>query len=292
MGILGFWDEAYPKSLSNDRFHPPILFYKGDIAFLNESDSVSIVGTRRNSPYGKNVTEKFTKEFVNSGITIISGMAQGIDSIAHKCAMSEGGKTVAVLASGLDQIMPRYSNDFSKKIVDSGGALLSAYPPLKKALNQFFVQRNRIIAGLSKATIVIESKEKGGSLWTAKFASEQNKDIYAVPGNIFSEKSLGTHKLIESQVAQIALSPEQIMKELEIGNITKEVTSNNEIQNLDTIDRLALDIIEADPQNIQVIFDKINEEVSISIGDLQALLLKLEFMGLIKQSSGNTYIKN
>ncbi len=289
--LIGFWDSRYPTMLDHDSYAPPILYTKGNIAYLNTTTCISIVGTRRNSSYGKTVTEEFVKGFCDSSITIISGMAQGIDSIAHKTAMSVGGKTLAVLASGLDQIQPSYSKDFADRIIDSGGGVMSAYPPGTKALNQFFVQRNRIVSGLSRATVVIESKDKGGSLWTAKFAAEQNRDVYAVPGKIYSDRSSGTHNLIKENMAIIALSYRQILDDLNIDAILAKSPQVEIYDELSSVERTILEKLEADPKIIDTVFEEVNSEINISIAELQSQLLMLEFNGRIKQSSGNAYYK-
>lgn len=291
INIIGFWDNHYPSMLSHDNYAPPILYSIGDISFINPTECISIVGTRRNSSYGKMVTETFVKGFTEAGVSIISGMAQGIDTIAHKACIDNNGKTVAVLASGLDQIQPSYAKDFARKIVDSGGGVLSAYPPGTKALNQFFVQRNRIVSGISKATVVIESKSKGGSLWTAKFATEQHRDVYAVPGKIYSDRSQGTHSLIKNNLAIIALSPEQILEDLGIGTTVSPKEDLDKYNALSTLERTIMEHLDADPKPIDIILEELSSVVSVTIAELQSQMLMMEFNGLVKQSSGNAYYK-
>jgi len=287
--IIGFWDSRYPKNLSHDSYSPAILFAKGNIDFINQMPSIAIVGTRRNTNYGRTVTEKFATGFAENGIAIISGMAQGIDSIAHKATVQAGGKTVAIVACGLDQIQPSYAQEFAQFLVKSGSCILSAYPPLKKALNQFFVQRNRIISGSTLATLVVESKEKGGSLWTARFAHEQNREVYAVPGKINSDRSIGTHMLIKNQIAQIALSPQQILEDLniQINLVSKNQNTSNLI--LSSQENIIFQILEADPKNFDLILEEANRNTQIEVGELYSILLQMELNGYIKQASGNTY---
>ncbi|GAB5465512.1 MAG: DNA-processing protein DprA [Candidatus Kapaibacteriales bacterium] len=291
--ILGHWENSFPQLLKKDNSSPAFLFSIGEIK-TDPLKSISIVGTRRNSSYGKYATEKFVDSFVRNGISIISGMAQGIDSIAHKHTIGLGGHTIAVLGSGLASINPSYSAAFAENIIEKGGGLISSYLPSTKARPQFFVQRNRIISGMSRATLIVESKAKGGSLWTAKFANEQGREVFAIPGKINSEKSEGTHQLIVDNIAQLATSPEYILKEFNLLNdnlAVAESAENDKLKKLTATELTTYKILEADPMDMDVLINKLNF-IDPNIGtNVHASLLSLEFAGLIKQMPGGKYMK-
>ena len=194
-------DDIYPQYLK-EISNPPIkLYYKGNLDLLKEERIIGVVGTRNPSSYGKLSCECMIKKMTEANITIVSGFAKGIDSIAHKTTLLTGGKTIAVIASGLDIIYPA-SNLSLYREIEEKGLILSEYEEGVKPFKSNFPQRNRIIAGLSKGVIVIESKNRGGSLITADLALEFNRDVYAVPGDIFSEYSKGCNNLIRDSKAK------------------------------------------------------------------------------------------
>lgn len=285
--IISYWDEDYPTLLKEIPYPPLLLFVNGVIK-SDCSKNISIVGTRRNTQYGKFVTEQFVEFFVKNDVIIISGLAYGIDSIAHKTAIKNNGLTYAVVASGLDEINPQLSRKLSDEIVSNGGAIITEYRCGTKSLQGYFPQRNRIISGLSKATIVIESAKKGGALITANFAFDQNRELYAVPGNINSERSKGTNLLIKNQKAQPAISPQMILEDLgilSINNIGKK--QNKKLVFKNTNQELVYNSIDSQPIHI----DEIIQLVNIDISELLVILLELEFDGFIKQLPGKYYIK-
>ncbi|OGG07703.1 DNA protecting protein DprA [Candidatus Gottesmanbacteria bacterium RIFCSPHIGHO2_01_FULL_42_12] len=192
-------DSAYPLSLKNIYDPPETLYVIGDIKF---SKAVSVVGTRQLSKRGQENTEIICKELVNRGFTIISGLALGIDAVAHWTAIKNGGKTVAVLGAGVDIIYPPQNRELYFKIIESGGAIISEIPPGKLSPHSYFPARNRIISGLSEAIIVTEAQIKSGALITARLAIDQGRDVYAVPG------SPGCDYLIENGAQAIDLSLE------------------------------------------------------------------------------------
>lgn len=188
-------DKEYPFLLKQIRYYPKKLYVIGDINILNKK-CLSIIGCRDCSEYGKKVAEKIARKKASEGITIVSGLARGIDYYAHLGAIEEKGKTIAIVANGLDIIYPKENINLRNKILENGGAILSEYelgtPPLK----QNFPARNRLISGISMSTIVVEAKIHSGSLITANFAVEQNRNVFAVPGSIFSKRSEGTNDII------------------------------------------------------------------------------------------------
>ena len=215
--IVTLWDENYPSLLKQITGPPVILFVKG-ILQPPDRTSISIVGTRKNTLYGKLTTEKYSEYFAKNSLIVTSGMAYGTDTIAHTSAIEASGITYAIIASGIDciGIGSAVAERTSKRILESGGAIISEYRCGIKALPAYFPQRNRIISGISIATLVIESGEKGGSLITARFAFDQNRDVFAVPGNLNSEKSFGTNRLVQKDIARITITPSDILETLGI----------------------------------------------------------------------------
>ncbi len=194
--IISIEDEEYPNLLKQI-YDPPIsLYIKGNKDILNDS-SIAIVGCREASDYGKKVAKYFAYNLANQNINIISGLAKGVDSYAHIGVLSTCGRTIAVVGNGLDTVYPAENKYLFKKILENRGAIISEYPPGIKAEKMNFPARNRIISGMSKGVIVIEAKEKSGTLITVDFALEQGRDVYVVPGNINSINSVGTNELIK-----------------------------------------------------------------------------------------------
>ena len=212
--IITYWDGNYPEQLKNIYYPPLILYVLGEYQ-KNDSQSISIVGTRRNTDYGRTITNRFASELAKQSITIVSGMARGIDSIAHKAAIKNGGRTIAIIGSGLDHIYPPENKKLFYEIVENG-AIISEFPIGTKPDAQNFPKRNRIIAGLSLGTLVIETRENGGAMQTAKFALDQNKEVFAIPGNLTSDQSNGTNILIQQNGAKLVREPEDILVELQL----------------------------------------------------------------------------
>src|SRR3989344_4622177 len=194
--IMAFSDPGYPKLLKEIYAPPFLLYYFGELD-LNNDFSLAIVGTRKITNYGRQATEKIAGELAQAGLTIVSGLALGIDACAHQSALDNRGKTVAVLGSGLGQIYPAYNRRLAEKIIESGGAVVSEFPFNMRPLKFNFSQRNRVISGLSLGTLVTEAGLKSGALITAKYALEQNREVFAVPGNIFSPLAAGPNQLIK-----------------------------------------------------------------------------------------------
>lgn len=189
-------NEKYPILLKQIYDPPKCLYVMGNIEILN-NPSIAIVGCREATEYGKKAATYFSYNLAKQNVTIVSGLARGIDSYSHIGTLKANGKTIAVIGSGLDIIYPKENEQLAKKIVEQGGAIISEYPLGTSPQKEHFPARNRIISGISQATLVIEAKEKSGSLITADFAMEQGKDVYSVPGNINSKNSVGTNNLIK-----------------------------------------------------------------------------------------------
>ena len=189
-------NEKYPILLKQIYDPPKCLYVMGNIEILN-NPSIAIVGCREATEYGKKAATYFSYNLAKQNVTIVSGLVRGIDSYSHIGALKANGKTIAVIGSGLDIIYPKENEQLAKKIVEQGGTIISEYPLGIRPQKEHFPARNRIISGISQATLVIEAKEKSGSLITADFAMEQGKDVYSVPGNINSKNSVGTNNLIK-----------------------------------------------------------------------------------------------
>lgn len=200
VSVVTWSDPAYPAALKDFDYAPPVLYIAGSISDA-DAFALAVVGTRKLSAYGRQVTEQFVSELVANNVTIISGLAQGIDTIAHTAALDAGGRTIAVLACGLDTIYPPQNTKLAQRIVESGqGALVSEFPIGVKPDSRYFPIRNRIISGLSRGVLVTEAPARSGALITANFALQQDREVFAVPGNIFAATSEGVNKLIQEGI--------------------------------------------------------------------------------------------
>ncbi|MBM3212563.1 DNA-protecting protein DprA, partial [Candidatus Poribacteria bacterium] len=209
--VITIQDESYPVNLKAIYDPPPLIYVKGNI-IPGDSLAVSVVGTRIATSYGKKAAEKFSSLLASRGITVVSGMAYGIDTAAHEGALSSGGRTIAVMGNGLSIIYPERNTNLFEKIAESG-AVISEFPMATKPLKVNFPMRNRLISGISLGTLVVEAPKRSGALLTADFALDQGREVFAIPGQIFSETSAGTHDLIK-QGAKLVDSIEDILEEL------------------------------------------------------------------------------
>jgi DNA processing protein len=276
-------DESYPLLLKEISASPAFLFVRGDLSLLSAVQPIAVVGTRMISDYGKQVLYEMIPSLVRAGATIVSGLAYGVDSLAHEIALEHGGKCVAVLGSGVDIIYPAAHRTLSRKILEQGGAIVSELPLGMQPLPQFFPARNRIISGLSKATLVIEAKEQSGSLITAQFALDQNRDVYAVPGNIFSENQQGTNLLI-SQGAYPLLSVDSLLTQLHLknGDVEKPATSLT----FDTPEEKLIYESLQEPRSL----DELHQLKGLEISKISQLLSLMELKGFVR-SLGQRYVR-
>lgn len=283
--FLTLWDTEYPKILKEIYSPPVLLYYIGNLD-LFKTECIGVVGTRMPSAYGKMIAEKLVKELINNNITVVSGLARGIDSTAHNVTVANNGKTIAVIGSGLDVIYPPENKKLFNQICQSG-LVLSEYPLGTKPDPQNFPKRNRIISGISKGSLVIETKLNGGAMQTAHFALDQGREVFAVPGNIISPQSEGTNYLIQKGEAKLVTNAEDILCELNIKNSPAKNTSTEEL-NLNMFEQKIFDVLSLSPKHI----DEISNETTLNISDCLINLLELEFKGLIKQLPGKVFIKN
>ena len=283
--IVFYNNSDYPKPLKELVDKPLVLYIKGSI-LEKDFDSISIVGSRRISNYGKTVTSEFASYFAKKGITIISGLARGVDSQAHIEALENKSRTVAVLGNGLLTNYPPENARLQEKI-SQYGAVISEFPLHKQPDRGTFPRRNRIIAGFSRTTLITEAALGSGALITARFCAEYGKDVFAIPGNIYSSVSKGTNELIQSG-AFIALSPHDMADQL--GWIPKDKTAKTtKLPVLDKLESEVLTLIENDSMGLPP--DLIAQKLNIGISEMAAVLLKLEINGLIKTTPGQIYVR-
>jgi len=292
--ILTYLDKDYPGRLKNIYDFPPVIYIKGNFDKSDEY-SVSVVGSRRPTNYGAIVTEKFCKYFAQNSITTISGLASGIDTQAHSSTLKNSGRTIAVLGNGLLECYPAGNRKLQDEIAEKG-VVVSEYPLTRTALPVNFPRRNRIVAALSLATIVVEAAEKSGSLITAELACDYGKDVFAVPGPIFSKYSQGPNSLIK-QGAFVALNPEDVTEQVELLNEWVKKNSKKkkkEIEkNLPLISQSSINILKMiQSSTVGMSLDEISLKTNVSVSEISTILLDLELNGLIKAMPGQIYIRN
>lgn len=283
--LVTFSDPAYPEALKNIYDPPPFLYVKGTLQ-SDDTNIIAAVGSRNASEYGKKITYTICRDLASQGITIVSGMARGIDSAAHRAALAAGGRTIAVLGSGVDVVYPRENRTLYESIAASG-AVVSEYPMGTEPNSYNFPARNRIISGLATGVLVAEASPKSGSLITARLALEQGRDVFAVPGNVFSFKSKGTNSLLRSG-AKLVENAGDILEELPFNPEHVEVeVSNPDIEALAPEVQQVYGFLKADPVHI----DDLLLKSECSSGRLSAILLDLELNGYIKQLPGKRFVR-
>jgi DNA processing protein len=274
-------DENYPKLLKEIKDPPEILYYRGEI--LSNENCFAIVGTRRCSNYGKEIAWQIASDLAEAGLTIVSGFAPGIDTIAHRAAIEKGGRTIAVLGTGIDEksIYPKSNLKLVDKILENGGAIISEFEPGTHGTKYTFPQRNRIISGLSLGVLVVEARIQSGSLITASYAIEQKRKVFAVPGSIFSQTSKGCHFLIKNG-AKLVESAEDILEEL---GIRKKEVGRREIKGKTPEENLILEVLKEGALDVE----KIIEKTKLPPSKVASILSILEIEGKIKNLGGNTF---
>ncbi len=284
--LVSMVDKDYPKNLYKIYYPPPILYVQGEI-LPGDAIALAIVGTRTADRYGRLLTERFASELASMGITVVSGMARGIDSVAHGAALKSGGRTIAVLGSGLDVIYPPENKNLYNQISENG-AVISEFPLGSEPDAVNFPKRNRIISGLSLGVLVIQAPEKSGSLITASFALEQNREVFAVPGDIGSKLSCGTNTLIKKG-AKLVDSIEDILGELEAFRRLKPIESPVEISRI--LERLNEDgkRIYSTITNEPIHIDDIITQSGFEPHRVLSTLLSLELEGFITQLPGKMF---
>lgn len=273
--VLTWEDDAYPRRLQEIPNPPPVLFVAGSVRPEDET-AVAVVGTRSPTTYGLDTTEELSQGFAQAGVTVVSGLARGIDCQAHQSALRAGGRTLAVLGSGLDRIYPREHHGLAREI-SSRGAVLSDYPLGTGPDPRNFPPRNRLISGLSMAVVVVEAGEESGALLTAEFAAGQGRPVFAVPGGIHSRKSLGTNRLIAAG-ARPALSAQAVLTELHLGG-PAEAAVEMVKPPTDEIERALWDVLIEGPSNA----DELSRRCRRSASEVSSALAMMEMRGDVRR---------
>ncbi len=273
-------DKNYPKLLREVKEAPELLYYRGELKA--QENCFAVVGTRLPSAYGKQVALEISGDLAEAGLTIVSGLAPGIDTFAHRAAVEKGKRTIAVLGTGLDEksIYPQSNLKLARKILERGGALISEYPPGTHGSKFTFPRRNRIISGLSLGILVVEAKQKSGALITAHYAFSQKRKVFAIPGPIHSLNSKGCHYLIKKR-AKLVESVNDILIELNL----RQLSTSPELAGENKEEKLILSVLKEGALPI----DKIIEETKLSAAIVASSLAILEIKGKVRNLGGNTF---
>lgn len=285
--ILTIWDAEYPELLKRIYDPPALLYVLGKFMTLDKS-AVAIVGTRAPSAYGQLVSESFARDLAQLGVTIVSGLARGIDTLAHWAALEARGRTIAVLGSGLDIVYPAENRKLFDAIAVQG-AVVSEFPMGTKPDATNFPRRNRIVSGLTLGTIVVESAEDGGAMITASTALDQNREVFAVPGSIMEKRTAGPHKLIREGRAKLIQNVDDVLEELgpQVRHLLKRERVREVTIELTLFERKIFDVLTHEPIHI----DALAELAETSTADALVNLLSLEFKGLVRQLPGKMFMR-
>jgi len=281
-------DKGYPQRLLNCYDSPTLLYYKGD-ADLNASKIIAIIGTRSHTDYAKQVTEKLVKEIAAQNVTVISGLAFGVDAIAHKAAMKNNLPTIGVLAHGLDHIYPYEHSGLAKEIIKENGGLLTEFRSNTKPDKHNFPTRNRIVAGMSDATIVVETGVKGGSMITAELANGYNKDVFAFPGKVTDAKSAGCNYLIKNNKAMLLTDAEELLQVMGWEERKKKSEARSQKKlfiELSPDEKIIVDILR---QKDTINIDELNIKSGLSSSAVAAAILSLELQNVMVSLPGKLY---
>lgn len=280
--VLTWEDSRYPARLLAINDPPPVLYVRSELR--PEDDwAVAMVGTRRASAYGREAARMLAGDLARAGVTIVSGLAVGIDAQVHRAAIAAGGRTLAVLGSGVDIIYPWENNKLAAEIVQHG-ALISEYPLGTRPEASNFPPRNRIISGLSRGVVVVEAGEQSGALITADFAAEQGRDVFAVPGSIFARNSQGTNKLIRDGATPV-LSANDILEALNLTAVPQQVEAQL-LFPTDATEAQLFERLSEEPVHV----DELSRAVGLPIATVTSTLALMELKGLVRQAGGMTYV--
>jgi DNA processing protein len=280
--VVTVLEDAYPRILREIPGPPPVLYYRGSLP-TQEVPTVAIVGTRRATSYGREATGRIASELAAAGVAVVSGLAKGIDGYAHRAALDAGGRTIAVLASGVDIVYPPEHRQLSERIVESG-ALISDYPPGTKPDAPNFPARNRIISGLSLATVVVEAPARSGALITVGFAADQGRDVYAVPGSILSAASEGTNRLLRQGATPLTCAAD-LLDDLRLAPAASNEPEQIAFPMSDE-ERSIYALVTAEPQHI----DELAYSAGLTISAASALITMLELKGLVANAGSQHFV--
>jgi DNA processing protein len=263
---------------------PPLLYLKGELVTQDEL-AVAVVGTRRPTPYGRQVAEEMSYQLAGNLVTVVSGLARGIDGIAHRAALQAGGRTLAVLACGLDMVYPPEHKKLASEIAERG-ALISEQPLGSQPRGDFFPRRNRILSGVSLGVLVVEGDVKSGALITANFANDQGREVFAVPGSVFSTQSRGTNLKIQRGEAKLVIKVDDILEELNLQTAPQQIEMLELSPATDTEAEL-LRHISREPVHI----DEVCRESGLPISTVSSLLAMMELKGLVREIGSKAYVR-
>jgi DNA processing protein len=284
VAALTWHDAEYPRRLCEVYDRPPVLYVRGMLTPADEW-AVAVVGTRRVSVYGRQVAEEMSRGLASNRITVVSGLARGVDAIAHRAALECGGRTIAVLACGLDLVYPPEHKRLAEQIIENG-ALISDYAIGTQPRSEFFPRRNRILSGVSLGVLVVEGDVKSGALITARQALEQNREVFAVPGSIYSPNSRGTNKLIQDGEAKLTLDVQDVLAELNLTMASHQIEMT-ELLPADDTERTLLRFLSAQPVHV----DDVRRESGLPIATVTSTLALLELRGLVRQVGRMNYVR-
>jgi DNA processing protein len=280
--VLTWDDPDYPKLLLEIQYPPPVLYVRGSLE-PEDAWAVAVVGTRRISVYGREVTRQLTTALTRSGITIVSGMARGIDGVAHRAALDAGGRTIAVFGCGVDRIYPPKHRELARQIMEQG-ALISDYPLGTAPEGGNFPPRNRIISGLSLGVLVTQAGRGSGALITADYAAEQGRDVFAVPGSILAAGSAGANRLIQDG-AKMVLEPADILEELNLTMVAEQAQARQVLPATET-EAALLARLGSEPTHV----DELGRTTGLPISEVTSALALMELKGMIRQVGGMKYV--
>ena len=282
---LTLLDDEYPSNLRQIADAPPVLFVRGRL-LAEDSLAVALVGTRRATAYGRAVTERLARDLAAAGVTVVSGLAKGVDTAAHVAALEAGGRTLAVLGNGLDQVYPPENGALARRIAEDGrGALVSEFAPGVPPDAVNFPRRNRIISGLSRGTVIVEAGDRSGALITADFALEQGRDVLAVPGSIFNAMSVGANQLLR-QGATPVTSAQDILEAIGAGAESAAPLAHD-VPNVSDHEATVLRALSGEPRHA----DEFARTLGLSSGEVAATLAMLELKGLARQVGSMLYTR-
>ncbi|MBT4936595.1 DNA-protecting protein DprA [Candidatus Peregrinibacteria bacterium] len=285
ISLMYIHDGIYPSKLKEISSPPVFLYYQGE--WKDDFDiSLAVIGTRRVSAYGKQVVENLVPQLA-SKLTIVSGLAIGIDTLSHQACLHASGKTIAVLGGSLENIYPSANKNLAQRILDTGGMLISEFPPGTEARPFHFPRRNRIISGLSLGALVIEGQEKSGSLITARMALEQNREVFAVPGNIYSSQSTGTNQLIQKGEAKLVKSAEDVFDELQIEQKKEYQEAKKQLKFSSETEEKIYNSLSHEGLDI----NQISEITNLETTKVSSSLTLMEIKGLVKNIGSGMWVR-
>ena len=289
--VVTWLDNDFPPMLREIPQSPPVLFLRGSTG-ADFEQAVAVVGTRKVTPYGRQACEHFCEVLARAGVAIVSGLARGVDAIAHRVALEQGAPTVAVMAGGIDQIYPRENAGLAERILENG-CLISEYPVGIPARPDYFPRRNRIVSGLARATLLVEAGEGSGALHTANWAFEQGRDVFAIPGSVFSRQSWGTNQLIRENTAKLVVTPEQLCEELNLLSAGKQFplralkpdAPGKPVPAATQDEGKILHHLQAGAQHV----DELARAAGLPVAQISSTLQVMELKGMVRQTAPMTY---